>query len=164
MGRLCETDGVDRATKADSRASRGAIDKRRAARRFNEVLLSGAGSGHGRDGRTEKRRQRLLKELADGKAKGGKQELKPIDVLLRVQALLSLGESVASIKKARRVPRPVAETDDLIDGVRRLHEAYDFAEEVYQFVGISPETLARAVKGPGVRAAGRNRASKRGAA
>lgn len=174
---------MEHARKSDSRSSREAIDKRRAARRFNEVLAAG-GRGPALDGRTEKRRKRLLSELADGAAKAGRQALKPIDVLVRVQDLLALGEPLASIKKVRRVPKPVDETEALVDGVRRLHDAYGFSTDVYQFVGVSAAVLARAgvleaapkARGvararakaearPGVRAAaGRSQRSRRGAA
>lgn len=141
--------------------------KRRAARAFNEVVL-GQGPRTG-DGRTERRRRRLLQELAEGATKAG-HELKPIDVLLRVQALLDLGETVASITAARPPPEPVKSTDALVDGVRKLHEAYGFAPEAYRFVGIEDAALALAgvtsrKRGP-VKASVRpsSGASRRGAA
>jgi hypothetical protein len=130
-------------TKANRRGSKEAVEKRRAARRFNDVLSGGAPTTV-RDGRTEKRRQRLLKELADGSARGGKLPLKPIDVLLRVQGLLELGETMAAIRKARRPPKEVEVTDALVEGVRHLQEAYQFDPAVYRFVGIGDEALARA--------------------
>src|SRR5262245_50389402 len=72
---------------ANRRGSPEAIEKRRVARIFNDVL-SGRGAGaHKLDGRTEKRRQRLLKELEAGKARGSR-ELKPLDVLQHVQELM----------------------------------------------------------------------------
>src|ERR1700722_14776112 len=52
------------------RGSPEAIEKRRAARLFNDVLGGRGASAQKLDGRTEKRRQRLLKELADGMARG----------------------------------------------------------------------------------------------
>ena len=125
------------------RASPDVVEKRRAARHFNDILL-GRGARTGLDGRTEKRRQRLLQELADGVARGDKHELKPIDVLARVQALLNLGEPLASIRRACPLRRPVEVTPEIVDGVRRLHQAYGFAPETYRFVGIDPATLRRA--------------------
>jgi hypothetical protein len=125
------------------RASPDVIEKRRAARHFNDILL-GQGARAGRDGRTEKRRQRLLQELAERAARGGKQELKPIDVLSRVQALLDLGEPLASIRKACPPPRPVEVTPTIVDGLRRLHQAYGFAPEAYRFVGLDLAILKRA--------------------
>src|SRR5689334_230828 len=100
------------------RGSPEAIEKRRAARAFNDLLSGGARVV--RDGRTEKRRQRLLSELERGTARAGAQPLKPIDVLSRVQALLELGETVAAIKKACKPPRPIESTTALVEHVRRL--------------------------------------------
>lgn len=125
------------------RGSADAVEKRRAARLFNKVLL-GEGRGAAPDGRTERRRRRLLDELAKGKARGGKRELKPIDILSRVQELLALGEPLASIKKACPKPRPVEITDEVIEGIRLIHRAYTFSIEAYAFVGIDAEALRRA--------------------
>ncbi len=126
---------------ANRRGSPEAIEKRRAARRFNDLLADGARPA--RDGRTEKKRLRLYRELKEGASAGG-QALKPIDVLMRVQALLDLGEAIGAIKRACKPPRAVPATDDVIDGVRRLHVAYGFSPEAYQFVGIDGPTLRKA--------------------
>lgn len=128
----------------NKRGSPEAVEKRRVARLFNDVL-GGVSSSAQRDGRTEKRRQRLLKELDEGLARG-KRELKPIDVLLRVNELLTLGEPVAHLRKVVKV-RPIEPSLDpeaLADVVGRLHDAYGFLPEAYRFVGISDELLARA--------------------
>jgi len=139
------------------RAAPDVVDKRRAARRFN-ALLEGRVAG-GLDGRTEKRRARLLAELESGVSRATKRPLKPIEVLLRVQALLEIGESTASIRRACRPARAVAPTSEILDGLRSLHEAYGFPPEVYPFVGVD-EALLRAAgitpaisERPGVRAA-----------
>lgn len=123
------------------RASPQAVEKRRAARLFNKALL---GEGKAGDGRTERRRRRLLEELASGSARGGKRELKPIDVLSRVAELLALGEPLSSIRKACPKPRPVEVTDEVIEGLARIHEAYAFPPDAYAFVGIDAEALRRA--------------------
>jgi hypothetical protein len=130
-------------TAKNRRASPEAVAKRRAARAFNEVVLGPGPGPRAGDGRTERRRRRMLHELAQG-ATGSGHELKPIDVLLRVQALLDLGETVASISAARALPEPVKTTDALVEGVRRLHQAYAFAPEVYRFVGIGEAALVMA--------------------
>lgn len=122
------------------RGSPGAIQKRRAARQFNEVLILGA-SGR-LDGRTEKRRQRLLAELREGKR--GARALKPIDVLLNVQALLELGETASALRKIVKPPRPLPTSEELVASTRALHRAYKFQADVYAFVGIDAETLSRA--------------------
>ncbi|HTJ84390.1 MAG TPA: hypothetical protein VL400_21880 [Polyangiaceae bacterium] len=125
------------------RGSPEAIEKRRAARRFND-LLAGEARAAKLDGRTEKKRQRLLKELREGQLRASGKGLKPIDVLLRVDELLALGEPVASLKKALKPPRPVPSSDEVVDGVRQLHVAYGFRAEAYAFVGIDEATLKRA--------------------
>jgi hypothetical protein len=120
------------------RGSPEAIEKRRAARFFNDVL-GGRASSQRLDGRTQKRRQRLLKELETGKARGTR-DLKPLDVLLRVQELLELGEGVSALRKVVKVKK-VGFGDDVPLAISRLHKAYNFRPEVYRFVGIGDELL-----------------------
>ncbi|KYG06429.1 hypothetical protein BE21_34830 [Sorangium cellulosum] len=124
------------------RGSPDAVEKRRAARRFNELLLGGGGRAG--DGRTERRRRRLLAELAEGVARRGKRALKPIDVLSRVEELLELGEPLASIRKAYPPPPPVEVTAELVEGLRHLHRAYGFSADVYRFVGLDAHALRKA--------------------
>jgi hypothetical protein len=151
------------------RASPEAVEKRRAARLFNKVLLGDA-PGSAPDGRTERRRRRLLEELAKGTARGGKRGLKPIDVLARVQELLALGEPLASIRKACPLPRRVEVTPEVLEGLRRIHQAYDFPAEAYAFVGIDAGALRRAgvlaaaPSRPGLQSAGERRRLTRPAA
>lgn len=120
------------------------VEKRRAARAFNEALLGGGAGAALVDGRTERRRRRLLEELSQGTIRGGKRELKPIEVLSRVQELLDLGEPLASIRKACPKPRPVEATPEIVEGIRRIHEAYTFPPEAYTFVGLDASTLRKA--------------------
>lgn len=124
------------------RGSPEAIEKRRAARYFNDVL-GGRGAGSQRlDGRTAKRRQRLLHELETGKARGTR-DLKPLDVLLRVQELLDLGEGLSALRKLVKIKK-LGFGDDVPVAVSRLHKAYNFRPEVYRFVGIGDEVLKEA--------------------
>jgi hypothetical protein len=125
------------------RGSPEAIEKRKAARIFNDVLGGGGGAGHKLDGRTEKRRQRLLKELEQGMARGTK-ELKPLDVLQHVQELLELGEPLSSIRKVTKIRKNVLPPESIVDVVGRLQKAYGFRPEVYRFVGIGEEVLKSA--------------------
>lgn len=126
----------------NKRGSPEAVAKRRAARAFNDLLDP---SGRARlDGRTEKRRQRLLAELGSGKARGSSKPLKPIDVLSHVAELLELGEPVASIRKICRARAPITVDARLIEAVGRLHKAYGFPLEAYAFVGIGEDVLKRA--------------------
>jgi hypothetical protein len=143
------------------RASPEAIEKRRAGRFFNDVL-GGRRTGDGRrDGRTEKRRQRLLRELEKGVARGTR-ELKPLDVLQRVQELMDLGEPIASIRKVAKVRKAAAApAESVIEVVGRLHEAYHFRPETYRFVGIAEDVLRSAgVVGEGANKRARSKKSK----
>jgi hypothetical protein len=149
------------------RASPEAVQKRRAARAFNKAVLGEARGGP--DGRTERRRRRLLEELAAGAARGGKRELKPIDVLSRVQELLALGEPLASIRRACPKRRALEATPEILEGVRRIHEAYAFPVEAYAFVGLDAEALTEAgvlpPRGrPGLRSTRTSPGRRRGAA
>jgi hypothetical protein len=135
--------------RANRRGSAEAVEKRRAGRRFNDLLSGGAAQG---DGRTEKRRARMLEELRTGQLRASGRELKPLDVLVRVDALLGLGETLASIRKAMKPPRPIPPTDEIVETVRRLHEAYGFNPSSYAFAGIDVGVLKRAgirERGPG---------------
>jgi hypothetical protein len=130
------------------RGSPEAIQKRRAARQFNDVLGGRGASAQKLDGRTEKRRQRLLKELADGVARG-RRDLKPLDVLQRVQELMDLGETLGSIRKVAKVRKTTLDPAAVLTVVQRLHEAYKFRPEAYRFVGIGDDVLRGAgVLGP----------------
>lgn len=131
------------------RAAPDVVDKRRAARRFN-ALLEGKGRVGALDGRTEKRRARLLGELETGVARASKRALKPIDVLVRVQALLDLGEPLANIRRASRPPRTIPPTGEIVEGLRSLHDAYAFRAEAYAFVGVDDATLRAAGITPAV--------------
>lgn len=128
---------------ANRRGSPEAIEKRRVARVFNDILGGRGASAHKLDGRTEKRRQRLLKELEAGKARGSR-ELKPLDILQRVQELMDLGEPLSSIRKVTKVRKNALPPEAIVDVVERLHRAYSFRPEVYRFVGIGEEVLREA--------------------
>jgi hypothetical protein len=125
------------------RGSPEAIEKRRAARLFNNVLGGRGVRAPKLDGRTEKRRQRLLKELEEGTASGAR-ELKPLDVLQHVQELLELGEPIASIRKVTKVRKSTVPSDSMVDVVARLHRAYNFRPEAYRFVGVGDDVLRNA--------------------
>jgi hypothetical protein len=141
------------------RGSPEAIEKRRVARMFNDVL-SGGGVATKLDGRTAKRRQRLMRELEENKAHGTR-ELKPLDILQRVQELLELGEPLANIKKVRKVPRAMSANASTVELIQRLHHAYKFRRETYRFVGISDDVLTEAgvIPGDGKRSGRRRRAA-----
>ncbi|CAN5757593.1 hypothetical protein BH09MYX1_BH09MYX1_45110 [soil metagenome] len=124
------------------RGSPEAIEKRRAARFFNDIL--GGGTARARlDGRTEKRRQRLLTELEAGTGRGGR-ELTPLDVLQHATELLELGETVSSLRKVAKARKAHGFGDDVVTAIERLHAAYAFRPEVYRFLGIDDDTLRSA--------------------
>jgi hypothetical protein len=125
------------------RGSPEAIEKRRVARLFNDVLGGRGNGAHKRDGRTEKRRQRLMRELEQGKARGAR-ALKPLDVLQRVNELLSLGEPLSSIRKIAKVRKSAVPEDSVVELVSRLHKAYGFRPECYRFVGVGDDVLRSA--------------------
>src|SRR5688572_20536068 len=95
------------------RGSPEAIEKRRVARVFNDILGGRGAAAAKLDGRTEKRRQRLLKELEVGKARGTR-ELKPLDILQRVQELMDLGEPLSSIRKVAKVRKNAVPPESIV--------------------------------------------------
>ena len=125
------------------RGSPEAIEKRRVARMFNDILGGRGHGAHKRDGRTEKRRQRLMRELESGKVRGSR-ELKPLDVLQRVNELMSLGEPLSSIRKIAKVRKAMVSPDSVVEVVTRLHKAYGFRVECYRFVGVGDDVLRSA--------------------
>jgi len=132
------------------RGSAEAIEKRRVARQLN-TLFGGNGNQAGKlDGRTEKRRQRLLKELKEGK-RG--QPLKPIEIITHASELLDMGETIASIRKnglkANKVELDGQE--EKAEAVRRAQEAYQFHPEVWKLLGIDLEEIGAREEAPGAR-------------
>jgi len=118
------------------RGSPEAIEKRKVARRFN-TLLEGGGAGSAKlDGRTEKRRQRLISELKGGKAGKAGKSLKPLEVLTKVDDLVKIGESAASLKRAGVKARRTAITPDVLAEAETVQAAYGFAPEAWKFLGI----------------------------
>lgn len=131
------------AVQVTGRGSPEAIMKRRVARKLNQ-LFAGGSEVTTLDGRTAKRRQRLLTELDKGTRKGGK-GMKPIDLLQRVNSLLELGEKVSSIRKvvhSRSTSHLPA--DSAADVLREVHSAYRFRTEAYRFLGLPHDTLVDA--------------------
>lgn len=123
---------------ANRRGAPEVVEKRLVARAFNDLIAGGKAVGT--DGRTEKRRARLFRDLAGE----GIKALKPIDVLGRVCELMELGETLGAIRKVRSVPRPRPSSPDLVALVARLHLAYAFPVVAYRFVGVGDDVLAKA--------------------
>jgi hypothetical protein len=125
------------APKANRRGSPEAIQKRVAARNLNDVLTGKKAGLPALDGRTEKRRQRLIAELSEG-------ELKPVDVLLKVQELLDIGETVTSLRKVVPVRRVRKAPPGAAEALARMVEAYELSEAAYRFLGLPEEVLIAA--------------------
>jgi hypothetical protein len=127
---------------ATGRGSPEAIAKRRVARKLN-ALFTGAGNETPMDGRTAKRRQRLLTELDKGTRKGGK--LKPIEILSRVNELYTLGEPSSAIRKVVHVRKashiPLQQAAEIL---REIHSAYSFRPDSYRFLGLPHDALVAA--------------------
>jgi hypothetical protein len=123
------------------RGSPEAVEKRRLARKLNKLLTHGSDHNTQHDGRTERRRKRLLKELEDG-TRSDPPRLKPIDVLQHAHDLLCMGEPIATLRKVIRVAeRPPIDASEARDLLARLQQAYEFRTEVYEFIGLASDVL-----------------------
>ncbi len=131
-----------KAARKDSgrRGSAEAIEKRRVARQLNTLFGARDSQAGKLDGRTEKRRQRLLKELKEGK-RG--QPLKPIEIVTHAHELLDMGESLATIRKNGLKGSRIELDGDpqKAAAVRRTQEAYGFHPEVWKLLGVDLEAL-----------------------
>lgn len=123
-------------TPGGGRGSAEAIQKRRAARQLNTLFTEGGKAQRGLDGRTEKRRQRLLAELKDGRR--GK-PLKAIEVLQHTHELLDIGETLSSIRKTGYKPPKPTLGDEQLEVIRRTQAAYGFHSDAWKMLGIDIE-------------------------
>ncbi len=142
-----------RTAKKDSggRGSAEAIEKRRVARQLNTLFSGKTGGANKLDGRTAKRRLRLLKELKEGR---GGRALKAIEVVSHANELLQMGEALSAIRK-NGVKAPRIEVDDsLMKLVARTQAAYGFKPESWKLLGVQ---LAGDAKGAAKKPAGRKR-------
>ncbi|MGF1465907.1 MAG: hypothetical protein ACFCGT_07215 [Sandaracinaceae bacterium] len=123
--------------RASRRGSPEAIEKRRAARALNAIFAGRQEGPQGLDGRTEKRRQRLVAELKEGKSAKG-EPLQPVEQLQHVDDLMEIGETVASLRKQGvKFPRTrVAELRGADDLIEQVQEAYDFRAEAWRILGV----------------------------
>lgn len=152
--------GARPAKKGGGRGSPEAIEKRRMARALNSLLSGKASAGSkALDGRTAKRRERLLEELKSGNSKATKSQLKPIDVLSHVNELLGMGESVGAIRKiAKKFKLPVSDAGATAQTLAGVQKAYSFRPEAFSFLGLPREVLEKAgVVDAGKRGPGRPR-------
>ena len=123
------------------RGSPEAVEKRRLARKLNRLLTEGSDATALGDGRTERRKQRLLKELEEG-TRAEPPTLKPIEVLQHAHDLLTLNVPLAAIRKVvRLVARPAVDPDEARALLAKLQTAYDFRPEVYEFLGLPSDVV-----------------------
>lgn len=140
------------------RGSAEAIEKRKVARQLNAVL-SGESKKARLDGRTEKRRQRLIDELKEGK--GGK-PLKPIEVVDHTNQLLEIGETIATLRKQGVKPRKT-DADGIRDVIERAQKAYGFHPDAWRMLGVklaAEGAPKKSAKKPAKRTAKKKRAKK----
>lgn len=91
------------------------------------------------DGRTLKRKKRLMKELAEGK---GGAALKPHEVLTHVTELLGLGENMSSIRALKpQLPAPIPITDDNVEVIRDTQASYGFDPRAWKLIGIDIDAV-----------------------
>ena len=144
------------AKKKTNRGSPEAIAKRRAARALNRIF-SEAGTKETLDGRSLKRKQRLLSELKEGK---GGEPLKALDVLGHATELFTLGETLASLRKIKPKlpPRPdsTGESAGVLADVQRL---YGFDTRAWRLLGVDIGSLTK--EAPAPKAAAKRPAKKR---
>lgn len=130
--------------KASGRGSPEAIAKRRTARQLNALLEGGTKEGPKLDGRTEKRRRRLIQELKEGK-RG--EALKPVEAVSHANELIGLGESLASLKRQGVKPRKFDTSPEIMEVVHATQAAYGYAEDAWKIIGITFDSPAPEKKG-----------------
>lgn len=122
-----------RAQSTGRRGSPEAVAKRRAARTLNSLFARTRSAGT-LDGRTLKRKNRLMKELKYGK---GGAVLKAHEALSHLTELLALGEPMAAIRKLNpKVPGAPMLTDEAIAIIRETQESYGFDPRAWSLLGV----------------------------
>lgn len=114
-----------------------AIAKRKVARALNTLFTKNGHATNGVDGRTAKRRARLMKELKEGR---NGRPLKPIEVLAHASELLAAGESLGDLRKMSSAPKLPA-TDESFELVRTVQSQYGFDPRAWRLLGLDPKLL-----------------------
>ena len=127
---------------ADTPTRRGhpeAIAKRKAARALNRLFSEAGGAAEAIDGRTLKRKRRLVKDLTEGK---NGQPLKALEVLTHAQELLALGETLASLRKLKPKLPPMPPLDETTAAVILDTQAnYGFDPKAWKLLGVDLDRL-----------------------
>ncbi|MCB9597463.1 MAG: hypothetical protein H6719_32375 [Sandaracinaceae bacterium] len=123
---------------ATRRGSPEAIAKRRVARALNR-LFEETGATESLDGRTLKRKQRLMRELKEGKR--GK-PLKALEVLAHANELLTLGETLTTLRKLKpKLPPTPPVTEESAAVYVETQKNYGFDPKSWRVLGIDIEKL-----------------------
>ena len=133
MAKKRKSAGRPRGSATRGRASAEAVAKRRASRQLNALFAGGRGGKKALDGRTEKRRLRLIAELQNGR-RGT--PLKAIQILGHAQELLELGETIGSLKKAGVKPLRVSLDPAHWELIEATQAAYGFRPEAWKLLGV----------------------------
>src|SRR5690606_14398631 len=147
-----------RAKQKTRRGSPEAIAKRRAARSLNRIFDAGA-AANALDGRTLKRKKRLLKELQEGK---GGEALKAHEVLSHVTELLGLGENMTSIRQLKlRLPPTPPLAGDTLGIIRDTQTSYGFDPRAWKLIGVDIDAVMSGSIGEEAPATGRKKRARK---
>jgi hypothetical protein len=116
------------------RGSPEAVAKRRAARALNSIFDKGPSTEAELDGRTLKRKRRLIKELQEGK---GGEPLKAHEILTHATELFAMGENLASIRKLKpKLPPKPEISDATVAVIRDTQASYAFDKAAWKLIGV----------------------------
>jgi len=90
------------------------------------------------DGRTEKKRRRLILELVEGRNGA---PLKPIDAVCHTHDLLELGETLATLRRQGVKVRKTPLSAEVRGAIREAQSAYAFRTEAWLILGVRLEEL-----------------------
>ncbi|MBN1947557.1 MAG: hypothetical protein JW797_17950 [Bradymonadales bacterium] len=116
-----------------------AAKKRRIARQVNTLLTSQPGGKKKLDGRTEKRRRRLIEEIKGGR---GGVALKPMEKVAHADELIRLGETLSSLKAQGIKLERTQLTPEAEQAILQAQEAYGFHPKAWKLLGIDIKKLA----------------------
>lgn len=126
--------------KETRRGSPEAIAKRRAARALNSIFDKGPAADSGLDGRTLKRKRRLLKELKEGK---GGEPIKAHQVLSHATELFGMGETLTTLRKMKPLVPPTPTLDpETVGAILDTQASYGFHPAAWKLLGVDIESLS----------------------
>lgn len=127
------------ATKKTNRGSPEAIAKRRAARALNRLFSEAGAAPAQLDGRTLKRKRRLMKDLVEGK---NGEPLKALEVLTSATELLQLGETLASLRKLKPKLPPTPSGEEASAAILETQQLYGFDPKAWKLLGVDLARLS----------------------